>query len=131
MIKNVVLILASALALGALFVALRPDSPGAGPEERMAEVRIRDGAMKPAEVSVGEGDRVTLRIESDTLAEFHVHGYDIEREVEPGEMSELSFEADITGRFEIEDHLAHSDEHDHAQDGAHSHGIGALVVEPR
>ena len=58
--------------------------------------------MTPSEITVG--DRVRFRISSDSPPEFHLHGYDLEEEVEPGEPAELSFEAATTGRFEIEDH---------------------------
>jgi hypothetical protein len=36
--------------------------------------------------------------------EFHLHGYDVEHETGPGQKAKLRFEADLTGRFEIEDH---------------------------
>lgn len=74
--------------------------------------------MSPDEVSVGEGDRVTLNVTADRPVEIHVHGYDVEREVEPDETAELSFEADKTGRFPMEDHDTEAD-------------LGVLVVEPR
>ena len=73
--------------------------------------------MSPAKVSVSEGDRVNLRITSDSPIEFHLHGYDLSREVEPGEPAELSFDAAITGRFEIEDHQTHQE-------------LGTLLVQP-
>jgi hypothetical protein len=50
--------------------------------------------------------------------ELHLHGYDVEGEVEPGEKARLHFEADITGRFEIEDHESESE-------------LGVLQVRPR
>ena len=49
--------------------------------------------MSPEEVSVRDGDRVTMNFTSDSPIEIHVHGYDLEREVEPGERTDLSFEA--------------------------------------
>jgi heme/copper-type cytochrome/quinol oxidase subunit 2 len=57
--------------------------------------------MSPAEISVIEYDRVTLRVSSDEPMELHLHGYDVEREVEPGRETKLRFKADLTGRFEI------------------------------
>jgi heme/copper-type cytochrome/quinol oxidase subunit 2 len=73
--------------------------------------------MSPEEISVDEGELVNLRITSDAPLEFHLHGYDLEEEVEPGEPAELSFEAATTGRFEIEDHDSES-------------VLGALLVQP-
>ena len=74
--------------------------------------------MEPSDITVTEGDQVVLRLSTDSPLEVHVHGYDLEREVEPDEPARLSFEADLTGRFEIE---AHETERE----------LGTLVVEPR
>ena len=60
--------------------------------------------MTPSEINVSEGDHVNFRIASDSPVEFHVHGYDLEEDVEPGEPAELAFDATIIGRFDIEDH---------------------------
>jgi len=81
-------------------------------------VEIKDGAMSPAEISVEEADQVTLRWTSDTPVEVHLHGYDLEEEVSPGEETDLSFEANLTGRFDIEDHATETE-------------LGALLVQPR
>ena len=113
-----VLALISVLVLGGLFLILRPDPPSAAPATRSFDMEIRDGAMSPEEVSVREGDRVNMGITSDSPVEIHVHGYDLEEEVEPGDPTELSFEADLTGRFPMEDHETESE-------------LGVLVVEPR
>jgi FtsP/CotA-like multicopper oxidase with cupredoxin domain len=74
--------------------------------------------MTPSEISATEGDQVTLRMSSQSPAEVHVHGYDLEKEVEPSEPATLSFQANITGRFEIEDHETEEE-------------LGTLVVTPR
>lgn len=74
--------------------------------------------MAPEEVAVGEGDPVTLQMTSGEPVEIHVHGYDFEEEIEPGEPATLSFEANTTGRFQIEDHETEEE-------------LGTLVVEPR
>ena len=118
MARNLILIAVIVCVLGGLFFLLRPDERAAGPQERTFEVSIADGEMSPEEVSAREGDRLTLSIESDEPVELHVHGYDIEREVEPGETAEISFEADLTGRFEIENHETEQ-------------GLGELQVRPR
>jgi hypothetical protein len=41
---------------------------------------------------------------SEEPLQVHIHGYDLQRELAPGKPVTLSFEADLTGRFEIEDH---------------------------
>jgi heme/copper-type cytochrome/quinol oxidase subunit 2 len=106
------------LVLGGLFFLLRPDTPAAAPRDRTFDISIEGGEMSPDEISVNEGDRVTLRISSDKPMEFHMHGYDLEREIKPGQTTELHFEADLTGRFEIEDHESERE-------------LGVLQVRPR
>jgi heme/copper-type cytochrome/quinol oxidase subunit 2 len=127
--RTVVVIVLVVLGLGVLFLALRPDStstkdddptetPADEPQERDYDVAIEGGAMKPAEINAEEGDFVTLRLTSESPVEVHVHGYDVEGDVLPGEETELSFEADATGRFEIEDHETEAQ-------------LGTLLVQPR
>jgi heme/copper-type cytochrome/quinol oxidase subunit 2 len=72
--------------------------------------------MTPSEITVG--DRVRFQISSDSPLEFHLHGYDLEEEVEPGELAELVFDAKLTGRFEIENEQTHVE-------------LGTLLVQPR
>ena len=74
--------------------------------------------MTPDEIEVDEGDRVNLRITSDGPLEFHLHGYDLEEEIEPDEPAKLSFDATITGRFEIENEQTKEE-------------LGVLLVQPR
>jgi cupredoxin-like protein len=118
MARTLILVLGVALILVGLFVLLRPNSPAAGPQTREFDLRVSEGIMEPSDITITEGDRVVLRLSADSPLEIHVHGYDVEREVEPDEPSRLSFEADLTGRFEIE---AHETERE----------LGTLVVEPR
>ena len=99
-----IVILVAILVLGGLFFLLRPDTPEGSPQDRSFDVSIEGGEMSPEEISVDKGDTVTLRVSSDKPVELHMHGYDVEQEVEPGEKAEIRFEADLTGRFEIEDH---------------------------
>jgi len=103
-VRLVTLAVISVLVLGGLFLILRPDPPAATPAKHSFDLEIRGDGMSPEEVSVREGDRVTMSITSERPVEVHVHGYDLEQEVEPGEPTELSFEADLTGRFPMENH---------------------------
>jgi hypothetical protein len=116
--RSLVLITLALVVLGVLFFALRPDDTGGGTQERSFEVSIEGDSMELSEIAVREGDEVTLQISSERPVELHVHGYDFEEEVEPGEPTALSFEADETGRFGIEDHETGEE-------------LGTLVVEPR
>ena len=79
---------------------------------------VEGNNMVPNVVTVEEGDRVYLRITSDHPVEFHIHGYELEEELEPGKPEELSFDATIPGRFEIEDHNTEV-------------VLGVLLVQPR
>ena len=113
------------IGLVGLFFALRPDTPSSGgaappdePQERVYDLAIENGAMSPAEVSAEDGDQVTLVLTSDIPVEVHLHGYDLQEEVLPAEETLLSFEAEISGRFEIEDHETET-------------ALGALLVQPR
>jgi hypothetical protein len=71
-------------------------------------------------VRVKQGDAVKLRWTSDRPIVLHLHGYDIERKVEPGAVAEMSFVARATGRFSVEEHKPDAK-------GGHSHGEAALV----
>jgi heme/copper-type cytochrome/quinol oxidase subunit 2 len=128
-IRNVILILVLLVILVGLFLWLRPsptqedgsvasESTGAQPQEQTFDLAIQNGTMTPSEISVSEGDQVNLRITSDRPLEFHLHGYDLEKEVEANQPAELSFDATTTGRFAIEDHDTEAE-------------LGALLVQPR
>ena len=128
-IRNVILILVLLVVLVGLFLWLRPpstqqdsstasESTNAQPQEQTFDLAIQNGTMTPAEISVNEGDQVTFRITSDRPLEFHLHGYDLEKEVEANQPAELSFDATMTGRFAIEDHDTEAE-------------LGTLLVQPR
>lgn len=112
------------LVLGGLFVALHPDAPSSDGSEdgefrrKTFDVSVEDSGMSPDEIEVTDGDRVTLRLTSDAPLELHLHGYDLETEVAPDEPADLSFVADLTGRFGIEDHEKETE-------------LGVLLVRPR
>lgn len=57
-------------------------------------------------VSVDAGAPVTITITSDVADEAHLHGYDLETELTPGQPAELRFEATVPGVFELELHSA-------------------------
>ena len=128
MIRALILIPVLLLVLVVLFFLLRPnssapesstsESTAEEPREETFDLAIRGGTMTPHEINVSEGEHVNFQIISDSPVEFHVHGYDLEEEVEPGEQAELAFDATITGRFDIEDHDTDTE-------------LGVLLVQPR
>jgi hypothetical protein len=116
---------AAASAIGALLLALCL-ALGRGATAQAAEVafdlKIEKGRVAEAMrlIRVRQGDGVTLRWTSDRPIVLHLHGYDIERKVVPGEVAEMAFVARATGRFSVEEHKTDSR-------GGHSHGEAALV----
>lgn len=76
--------------------------PPPGPTE--IRIVIVDGAPKGGIVreEVQKNDRVVLIVRSDVSDHIHLHGYDIMRDVAPGEPARLPFKATIPGRFEVE-----------------------------
>jgi heme/copper-type cytochrome/quinol oxidase subunit 2 len=62
---------------------------------------LLDGS-KVVKLEFTEGDTVRFRVKSDAAEEVHVHGYNIAKDVEPGQVTTVSFPASITGIFEIE-----------------------------
>ncbi len=104
------------LVLGGLFLTLRPDPQAA--RDQSFDLNITGGKLTPSQITVGEGDRVTLRITADKDMELHLHGVDREIEVESGETQEITFEATPSGGFPIEDHGTEAQ-------------LGRLVIQPR
>jgi heme/copper-type cytochrome/quinol oxidase subunit 2 len=70
------------------------------------------------ELDFKEGDTIRFRVRSSQAEEVHVHGYNIAKDVEPGQTVTFSFKATITGIFEVE--YEHSGQQ-----------IAELKVEPR
>jgi FtsP/CotA-like multicopper oxidase with cupredoxin domain len=75
-------------------------------------VRIRDGAPVGGvlDLTYQKGDEVRLRVFPESgVEEIHVHGYELEKEVEGTKPVSFVFTADIDGGFEVEAHT-HSGE---------------------
>ncbi len=128
-IRNSILVLLLLVILVVLFFLLRPSptqqtattsgSTSAEAQQKNVDLAIKGGnSMTPNQISVNEGDHVNLMITSDEPLEFHLHGYDLAKDLEAGQPAELSFDATMTGRFEIEN--------EHAQEE-----LGELLVQPR
>ena len=49
-----------------------------------------------------EGETIRFRVRADVADEVHVHGYNLMKDIEPGETITFSFPAKITGIFEVE-----------------------------
>ena len=97
---------AGLLSLAATALLLAAACGGGEPEDVEISVTIRDDRMSPETVQVTHNDMVTLKIDSDIPGAFHLHGYDIEQKVIPGEVADFEFTADATGRYRIAFHRA-------------------------
>lgn len=107
------------ISLTAVAFTLVAGCGGGEPQAVEIAVTIRDDQMSPDTIQVKQDDTVTLRIDSDIPGAFHLHGYDIEREVRPGDVTNLSFTADATGRYRIAFHKA-------GDEPGSSHGHGSM-----
>lgn len=89
------------------------------PAARAAEVtyalRIDNGhvAANMQLIRVTQGDVVTLQWTADKPSTVHLHGYDIEKRVVPGAVTELKFTARATGRFQVHLHGSAAEAHGH------------------
>ena len=92
-------------------------------EELTFDLAIERGRVAPNMrlIRVKQGDVVKLRWTTDRAMDLHLHGYDIEKKIEPGTVSELTFTARATGRFAVEVHLQRG--------SGHSHGAPLVQIE--
>ena len=83
-------------------------SGASGAATQRIEVTVAHGKASgnTGRVTVATGTAVTLVVTSDTADEVHLHGYDIEKELTPGQPITLHFTADVPGVFEVELHKA-------------------------
>lgn len=105
------------------------DSGGASPDSSQDSggAKAQIGVVSPIlsagkvrTIKADKGETVTIRATATTSGEMHVHGYDKEVELEPGEIVKVKFKANIDGEFPIEFHLA----------GGEHADVGILQVSP-
>ncbi len=97
--------------------AAQPPPAGSG---TLVELKVQQGRLVsgPEIIKLTEGDKLTLRVTSDTGDEMHLHGYNLHLDLTAGQTGELSFTANRSGRFEYELHHAHT-------------ALGVIEVYPR
>jgi hypothetical protein len=115
------------MALALLLIILANTGAAA---ELTFDIKIEGGRVPEAMrlIRVTEGDVVKLRWTSDQSLVLHLHGYDIEKRIAPGAVTELAFTAYATGRFAI--HLHQQG----AGAGGHAHEdlpLATIEVYPR
>jgi hypothetical protein len=104
-----------------------PESPGdlerrpvLDPVTQTFDLGVTRGRLTsgPSTLALTQGDLVVLRVRSDRDDELHVHGYDLALPLAANQTTSLAFQADRSGRFDIELHKGGGE-------------IGALEVQPR
>jgi hypothetical protein len=73
-------------------------------EVRRFDLALKAGALPKDQqtIKVKQGDMVELRWTTDQPARLHLHGYDVEIAVKPGEPTVTALKARIAGRFSVE-----------------------------
>ena len=64
----------------------------------------RSVQLEPNVIRVTQDTQVTLSWSSDETGSLHLHGYDIEFDVDPTQVETVTFLANATGRFPITSH---------------------------
>jgi FtsP/CotA-like multicopper oxidase with cupredoxin domain len=98
------------------------EAPAEGPSVTRIELRGGSvvGGLKTIEVVKGQNVRIVVT--SDAADDIHLHGYDIERQVGPGQPGNFRFEANLEGVFEMESHTA--------EDAGKDPRVAELTVNP-
>ena len=98
--------------------------PSPPPEPEVTRIAIRGGTVAGGvkTIDVVKGDTVRIVVTADAPDDIHLHGYDIEREVAPGQPARFRFKANAEGEFEIESHVA--------EDAGLEPLVARLVVSP-
>jgi FtsP/CotA-like multicopper oxidase with cupredoxin domain len=98
--------------------------PAPQPEVSVTRIRIQGGQVVGGAktIEVTKGEPVRLVVAADAPDDIHVHGYDLEKSVEPGAPALFNFKANLEGVFEIESHVA--------EDAGRDPLVARLVVNP-
>ena len=81
-------------------------TPTPTPKPKPKPPLLKAGSEKA--LNFEQGETVRFRVVHDEAEEVHVHGYDISKELQPGEIETVSFKATIPGIFEIELERSHT-----------------------
>jgi len=94
------------------------------PGPPVTRIRMDNGSVVGGakDIEVTRGDTVRIVVSSNAPDDIHLHGYDIEREVAPGQPASFRFKANAEGAFEIESHVA--------EDAGRDPLVARLVVQP-
>jgi len=95
-------VITTAMSLGSIGNCLSETSA----EPRRFNLHLENGriADNVTTVQVRQGEAVELHWSADRRTTIHLHGYDIEATINPGQAQVMAFRARATGRFPIESH---------------------------
>jgi len=113
-------------------VVVTPKATYDASHAKMSSLALTNRALTPETVTVTEGDSVHLMVTTDEAGEFHIAGYEIEKDMEVSGATDITFVADKAGRYTLEFHPA-SSMHMVEGDAMEQEDIeiGALVVNPK
>jgi hypothetical protein len=98
----------TAIAIAVVLFVVLKDNGGdsSSATTGLTKITFKDGAPVGGvrDIEVAQGDHVRLDVTPDVPAEVHVHGYELEKDVKPGQTAKFDFPATAEGEFEIEVH---------------------------
>jgi plastocyanin len=99
----------NAVLFAAMGLATSTNLIAQGTEVRRFELRIENGRLADdlKTIQIHRGDAVELVWSADRHTVLHLHGYDVEVTIAPGESQTMKLRARATGRFPIEAHGRH------------------------
>jgi FtsP/CotA-like multicopper oxidase with cupredoxin domain len=76
------------------------------PEPEPVRIRVKGGEPVGGaeEIEVDKGDRLMIDVTADAPDHAHLHGYDIEKDVGPGQTAKFRVKANLEGIYELELH---------------------------
>ena len=104
------------VVVGAVLISGNANRPA--PQHRTFQLHVSGSTMTPDRIEANEGDTLSITVDADKAEEIHLHGYDKAFELEPGKPATMTFDANLTGSFDIE------------IEGSGT-GLGSLEVHPR
>ena len=129
---NIIRIVGITTAISAVLFALACVG-GGEPKNVYFNIRVAEGYSDLREMETNKSDTISIKVTVDTEGKVHLHGYDIELDIQPGAVASMEFEAVLEGRFNLTFHGDHVGD-SHAGSDGHGEGeviISTLVVNPR
>ena len=118
--KRLLFLIGAIALLVGLFLIFKPQNQEADSNQKSFSLEIKDKKIVTGltTLKVSEGNNVTIKITNDETEEFHLHGYDRSVDLVPNTETELTFTANLTGRFIFELENSKTE-------------LGALEVQPK